>query len=160
MKKIVLILLMFISFGAYAQTDREILLDISKQQLEFSKQLAETNKQLAKQGEQIAELAKQQAVATTKVEGLEKSVKERLDMQSNFMLGLMGLVAALIGAIFWDRKTALRPLETSNVELTIAIALLKEKEAQLEIKLQEKQLKDEKIFKNLFEKFPDLANLA
>ncbi len=92
MKKILILLLLLIPFGIYAQTDRELLVEVVKQQ-------AENNKQQVKQGEQIIELIKQQAITATKVDGLEKSVKERLDMQTSVMVGLMGFIGILIAAM-------------------------------------------------------------
>ncbi len=167
MKKILLILLILLPFVLFAQSDREILLDISKQ--------------LSKQGEQIAELSKQQAVTTTKIDGLKKSVDKRLDtleksidkrfeMLTNLMIGLMGLIGILIAAmlgfisyIFWDRQAALKPVEATTAELKKEIDLLKEKELkhiEKELKHQEKETQTDNILKKLLEKFPDLANLA
>ena len=145
MKKILLILLILLPFGVYAQTDREILLELVKQQ-------TETNKQ-------ITELAKQQAITATKVDGMDKrfdSVDKRIDMQSNLMMGMMAFVAALVGAIIWDRRAANSPLETKTKDLKLENEVLA-KEINL---LKERETKSENLLKKLLEKFPDLANLA
>ncbi len=149
MKNILIIVFLLIPFGTYAQTDRELLLELVKQQ---------------------TELSKQQAITTTKVDGidkrfdsmdkridtLEKSIDKRFEMQSNFMIGIMsllgGLIAAIlgfIGYILWDRKEALKPVEATTAELKKEIDLLKERET-----------KSENFIKKLLEKHPDLAGLA
>ena len=116
--------------------------------------------QQAEINKQIAELAKQTAVNSTDIKGLDK----RFDILFAIIITSSSILFAgifgLIGFVVWDRRTALKPIETSNAQLVKEMALLKEKEAQLEAKLQEKQLKDDSIFKKLFEKFPDLANIA
>ena len=145
MKKILLILLILLPFGVYSQTDREILLELVKQQ-------TETNKQ-------ITELAKQQAITATKVDGMDKrfdSVDKRIDMQSNLMMGMMAFIAALVGAIIWDRRAANSPLETKKKDLKLENEVLA-KEINL---LKERETKSEFLLKKLLEKFPDLANLA
>ncbi len=149
MKNILIILLLLIPFGLSAQTDREILIEIAKQQVE-------TNKQ-------VAELAKQQAITATKLESFEKSTEKRLDTQNTFMIVIMSLVGVLIAAILsfigfvlWDRRAALKPFEIKMVELEKEVKELKEKE----LKHQEKELKSENILKKIIEKFPDLAGLA
>ena len=126
-----------VSFGAYAQTDRELLLEVVKQQAKLAEQQIETNKL-------VTELAKQQAITATKVEGLEKSVEKRLDMQSSFIMIVMGLLAVLIGAIFWDRRSTLKPFEAKtdelkleNLELKKEIAIIKEKELKLELYIRQ-----------------------
>ena len=155
-----MLMLIRIPFSTYAQTDRELLLELVKQQ-------TETNKQVA--------------IIATRLEGLEKSVdkrfdavdkrfedvnkrfddaNKRFDMQFYLMLGMLAGIFGLIGAIFWDRRSTLKPIEISNAELVNEIALLKERETKLEARLEEKQLKDDSIFKKLLEKFPDLANLT
>ena len=153
MKKVFVIVFSIMSFCSYAQvvptTDREILLDIAKQQLELSKQQAITNAKLDKLSEVVAELAKQQAITATKVDSLEKSVDKRFDTQTSYMLGLIGLIAVLIGTIFWDRRTALKPFEIKVIELEKEIVSLKERET-----------KSENLLKKILEKYPDLAGLS
>ncbi len=156
MKNILIIVFLLIPFGSYAQTDRELLLELVKQQ-------AETNKQ-------ITELVKQQAITATKVDGidkrfdsmekrtdtLEKSIDKRFEMQSNMMIGIISLLGALIvsilgfiGYILWDRKEALKPVEATTADLKKEIDLLKERET-----------KSENMIRKLLEKHPDLAGLV
>ena len=156
MKNILIILLLVMPFGLSAQTDREILIEIAKQQVETNKQVAEISKQQM-------EFAKQQAITATKLESFEKSTEKRLDTQSTFMIFIMGLIGVLIAAILgfigfisWDRRAALKPFEVKVVELEKEVKELKEKE----LKHQEKELKSESILKKILEKFPDLAGLT
>ena len=132
-------MLMFISFGTYAQTDRELLLELVKQQTETNKQIAETNKQVA--------------IIATKLDGLEKSVDKRFDavdkrfdMLFYTMLALLAGIFGLVGFVFWDRRTAIRPIEDET-----------KKEIEL---LKARETKTENILKKILEKFPDLANLT
>ncbi len=145
MKNILLIVFFLIPFGIYAQTDREILLELVKQQ-------AETNKQ-------ITELAKQQAITATKVDSIDKrldGMDKRIDMQSNLTLGMMAFLAVLIGVLIWDRRAANAPLEKKTEKLKEEVDILK----QQELKHQEKELKNEALLKKILEKFPDLAEIA
>ncbi len=156
MKNILIILLLLMPFELSAQTDREILIEIAKQQVE-------TNKQVAELAKQQVELAKQQAITATKLDSFEKSTEKRLDTQNTFMIVIMSLVGVLIAAILsfigfilWDRRAALKPFEIKVVELEKEVKELKEKE----LKHQEKELKSENILKKIVEKFPDLAGLV
>ncbi len=146
MKNILIIVLMFISFGAYAQTDRELLLELVRQQTETNKQIAETNKQVA--------------VIATKVDGLDKridslekavdkrfdDINKRFDILFYIMLTLLAGIFGLVGFVFWDRRTLIRPIEDET-----------KKEIEL---LKARETKTENILKKILEKFPDLANLA
>ncbi len=150
MKKILIILIMVSATILPAQDKIDKLSDkVDKLAEQMAAQQAETNKQIA--------------IIATKVDGFEKSMDKRLETQSTFIVGLMGLIGILIAAmlgfisyIFWDRQTALKPIETTSVEMQREINLLKEKE----LKHTEKELKLELLLKKLLEKFPDLANLA
>ncbi len=143
MKQIIIILasILLLSTNLSAQDRIDKLSDkIDK----LAEQILETNKL-------VAELAKQQAITATKVESidkridsLEKSIEKRLDMQSNFVMIIMGLLAVLIGAIFWDRRSTLKPFETKadelkleNSELKKEIAIIKEKELKLEVYIRQ-----------------------
>lgn len=139
MKKILIILLFLMPLGLFAQTDRELLLELVKQGAETNKQIAETNKQ-------VAELAKQGAVNTAEIKGLDK----RLDILLYAIVGigstLFVSIMSLVGAIFWDRRAMLKPFETKVGEL--------EKDV---ISLKERETKSENFIKRVVEKFPDLA---
>jgi cell division protein FtsB len=146
MKKTLVILLLLLSFASFGQTDRELLLELVKQQTKLSEQITETNKQ-------IAENSKQIAITNTKVDGLQKQMDVRfegVDKQLNTLLyvivAMIGLLAILIGVIVWDRRAANAPLESKIATLEKEIAALKERETILETN-----------FKKVVEKFPDLA---
>ena len=100
-------------------------------------------KQQAETSKQITELAKQQAVTTAKVDGVDKrldgmdkrldGMDKRLDFMQNLMLIIIPLIIAsigtLIGFILWDRKTAMKHVED---ELKKEITKLQEREQKLE----------------------------
>ena len=120
---IIFFLLLLMPFMViFAQTsgasDREILLEIVKQQ---------------------TKLSEQQAVTATKVDSidkridtLEKSIDKRFDMLSNFMITIIALTGVLITAMFtfigfilWDRKTANTPIKTKVTTLQKEVKELK-----------------------------------
>ncbi len=150
MKSIHLILLflgmLLVSTDLSAQDKLDKLSDkIDKLAEQMATQQIETNKQ-------FAELAKQQAITATKVDGMDK----RIDTQSNLMMCMIAFIAALVGAIIWDRRAANSPLETKTKDLKLENEVLT-KEINL---LKERETKSENLLKKLLEKFPDLAGLA
>ncbi len=157
MKNILLILLflgiLLVSTDLSAQDKIDKLSDkIDKLAEQMATQQIETNKQ-------FAELAKQQAITATKVDGMDKrfdSVDKRIDTQSNLMMCMIAFIAALVGAIIWDRRAANSPLETKTRDLKVENEVLN-KEINL---LKERETKSENLLKKLLEKFPDLAGLA
>ena len=143
MKKILIILLFFISFGAYAQDKIDKLSDkIDK----LAEQVAETNKQILETNKQVAELAKQVAINSTEIKGVDK----RLDILLYVIIGigstLFVSIISLVGAIFWDRQASIKPIIQDTKEIFKEINLLKERET-----------KSENLIKRIAEKFPDLA---
>ena len=126
MKKLLTMLLFVSYFGAYAQTDREILLDISKQI----------------------------AISNAKIEALEKSIDKRfeaadkrldvmdkpsdgMDKHLEFMQQLLLIIIPLMftsvigiaGFVLWDRRTAIKPIEEETKK---EIEKLKEREQKVE----------------------------
>lgn len=139
MKAILIILLLITPFGVYAQADREILLEIVKQQAKISEQQAELSKQI------IATNLEAKGI-TTELKALDKSVEKRFDMLLYIMIGTSAtLFAGIFGVmmmVHWDRRTALKPFEiqtselkSENSELKKEIAIIKEKELKLELDL-------------------------
>ncbi len=133
MKQILIMLLCVACLRAYGQSDRELLLELVKQQ-------AENNKQMS-------ELAKQQAVTSTKIEGVDKrldsmdkrldGMDKRLDFMQMLLLIIIPLVltsvVGIIGFVLWDRSTAIRPVEAETKK---EIEKLKEREQKLEERLE------------------------
>ncbi len=117
MKKLLVILFLVIPFGLSAQTDRELLLELAKQQAKQGEQIAELVKQMAENNKQMTELAKQQAIISTKVDGLEK----RFDTQNNLIGGMIAFVAVLVGVLIWDRRAANAPLVSAIESKTAAL---------------------------------------
>ena len=155
MKKILIILFLIIPFCVNAQTDKDILSEIVKQQARVAEQQIEINKQILETNKLVTELVKQQAITSTKVDSLEKSVEKRLDMQSNFMIAILAFIGVLttgmfsfIAFILWDRKTANQPLDEIKLENSVLkkeVDLLKEKE----LKHLEREMKVELYIKQI-----------
>ena len=90
-------------------------------------------------------------------------LETRTEILFSLIMIILAGIFGFVGMIFWDNHTIIRPIEAQfstiksrNEILFKEIALIKERQA----KLEEKQLKNESIFKKIFEKFPDLAGLT
>ena len=164
MKKIFIILLVTALFGAsqrlYSQiiplTDREILLQLVKQQSTTDAKIDKLSEKMDKLTEQQIATTLEIKVITTEMKGMQENIKMLYTLILATLAGVFGMVAM----VFWDRRASISPIEEKanalkleNEVLVKEIALLKEKET----KSAKKQLKNEIVFKKLFEKFPDLA---
>ena len=148
MKKIILYLtFMFLLLHntLVAQTDRDILLEIVRQQTKLSDQQT-------KLSEQQAKLSEQQAVSTAKFDakfdGVQKQfegVQKQLDVLFYTMIAIMTGIFGLFALIVWDRRTVAKPFETKTEEMQKEITSLKEKQ----LKLEKRQLKSESNFKKI-----------
>ncbi len=107
-------------------------------------QISELAKQQSKLADKIDKLVEQQAVNGADIKALDKRFDILFAITITSSSILFAGIFGLIGIIFWDRKTAIRPIED---ETKREIELLKERET-----------KSENMLKKIFEKFPDLAN--
>ena len=130
------LLLLLPILSVFAQTDRELLLEVVKQQ-------AVTNSKVDKLAEQLIELSKQQAVMAGKSEVFEKAIDKRFEdadkrvaMIFYTMLAVLAGIFALIGFIIWDRQVSVRPILDENKELAKEMAQLKERELKFEEKTE------------------------
>ncbi len=121
MKKILTILLFVTCLGANAQTEREILLDISKQ-------VNKLNEQMTTNNTKIDVLEKTTAITSAKMESLEKNVDKRLDgidKRLDFMQTLLIIiiplvltsVVGIVGFVLWDRSTAMEEVRNKKYEV-------------------------------------------
>ena len=143
MKKIILHLALTFMFllpynTLVAQTDRDILLEIVKQQNKLSDQQT-------KLSEQQAKLSEQQAVSTARFEAKFDGVQKQLDFLYYTMIAIMTGIFGLFALIVWDRRTVAKPFETKTEEMQKEITSLKERE----LKLEKRQLKSESNFKKI-----------
>ena len=94
---------MIIPFGftqLYAQSDREILLELAKQQAEFFKQQAVTNAKIDK-------LYEQQIATTLEVRGINvdiKALQKQTEMIFSLIMVILAGIFGLIVIVFWDRR--------------------------------------------------------
>ena len=144
MKKILIILFLIIPFCVNAQTDREILLEIVKQQAKLAEQQAKLSEQIIATNLEVKGIS-------TELKALDKSGEKRFDMLLYIMIGTSAtLFAGIFGImmmVHWDRRTAFKPFESKtdelkleakelkleNSELKKEIAIIKEKELKLEL---------------------------
>ena len=146
MKKSIFIFFLFFFIASisvkqplFAQTDRELLLRLLDKQDKLSEQMVAMDKRLT---EQIANLDKKIAVLDTKVDNKTEGLQKQLDILIIFVVGIIGFIAVLIGVIFWDRRTAMKPMQE---KLEKEIALLKES-----------NIENKNIFKKIAEKIAEV----
>ena len=142
-----------------AQTDRDLLMEVVKQQNKLSEQVAEISKQqavmvtqIAVMGTEIKALDKNMA---TEIKALDKNIEKRFDLLNIIVAGIFGLFGVLIGVIVWDRRTAIKPFETKTNELEKANEKLQQ---EIEI-LKAKELKAEQLFRGFAEIEPRFAEM-
>ena len=87
-----------------AQTEKELLIRVLDKQDKLSEQMVALEKKLT---EQMVVIEKKIIVLETKTDGMQK----QLDILVIFVVGIISFIAVLIGVIFWDRRTAMKPLE-------------------------------------------------
>jgi cell division protein FtsB len=133
MKKLLTMLLFVAYFGAYAQTDREILLDISKQIVVNNAKIDATN---AKIEALEKSMDKRFEAADKRLDGMDKrldGMDKRLEFMQQLLLIIIPLVLTsvigIVGFVLWDRRTAIKPIEEETKK---EIEKLKEREQKLE----------------------------
>ncbi len=141
MRKILLLLaLIFVfvlpSVPLLAQVEKELLLEVLKQQ-------TITNAKVDKLSEQVAEVSKQTALTNIEVKSLEKAIDKRfedagkrVDILLYIMIAILTGIFGLMALIVWDRRAVAKPFEDKTEELKKEIALLKEKEQKFEEKME------------------------
>ena len=148
MKTLLLLFLLFLlpDMAVFAQntgmTEKEILLEIVKQQTKLSEQQAITATKVESLEKSID---KRFDSADKRIDTFEKSVDKRFDMLFYLMLGMLAGIFGLIGSIFWDRRAFNAPIKTKVITLQKEVKQLKEKE----LKHLEKETKMELYIKQI-----------
>jgi Tfp pilus assembly protein PilN len=122
MKKLLFIIFLFLSFGSFGQTDRELLLKLA---------------------DKIDKIAEQQTITSTKVDALQKQMDvrfeatdKRIDILLYVMIAILTGIFGLIGFVLWDRQASVKPILQENKELAKEIQKLEQRELKLEEKLE------------------------
>jgi hypothetical protein len=152
MKKMLIIFFVLHSFISFGQTDRDLLLEIIKQQATNNAKIDALQKQMDVRFEGINQRFEG---VNQRFDGLNQrfeAIDKRFDTTNMFIVGIMGLLGVLIGVIFWDRRTVIKPIETKTDELQKEIFLLK----QRELKLEEKEQKLEEKLDNYIKKLAQI----
>ncbi len=126
MKKLFLILLISIPTLLCAQiivpnaplTDRELLLEVIKQQNKISEQLIATNVEI-------------KGISTE-----QKGTQKQIDMLFYMMIAMLSGIFGLIAFVVWDRQASIKPILQENKDLAKEIAQLKERELKFEEKTE------------------------
>ncbi len=88
--------------------------------------------------ESLTELKTGQKALEQRIDGLERSVNQRIDSLQNLMYVIIGAIFAqivgIVGFVLWDRRTALAPAIHKTNELSNEINELRNKTRELEKK--------------------------
>ena len=155
MKKIFFILILFIIIPlcASAQTEREILLEIVKQQATNNAKIDAMQKQMDVRFDAVDK----------RFEAVDKrfdDANKRVDILLYVMMGILGGLFGVIGFIVWDRQISMKPLLQENKDLAKEVKELKESQAREAKELRElkkEQIKTMNILKKIIEIEPRFA---
>ncbi len=159
MKKIFFILILFIIIPlcTYAQTEREILLEIVKQQATNNAKIDAMQKQMDVRFDAM------QKQTDTRFDAVDKRFDDgnkRIDILLYVMMGILGGLFGVIGFIVWDRQISMKPLLQENKDLAKEVKELKESQAREAKELRElkkEQIKTMNILKKIIEIEPRFA---
>ena len=116
MKKLFFILILFIIIPlcASAQTEREILLEIVKQQATNNAKIDAMQKQMDTRFDAMDKrFEAMQKQMDVRFDALDK----RIDILLYVMMGILGGLFGVIGFIVWDRQISMKPLLQENKDL-------------------------------------------
>ena len=130
-----MLLFCLFSMPIFAQTEREILIEIAKQQAVMSadiknldKRIDILEKNIDKRFEMMEKSTDKRFEATDKrFESLEKSMDKRFDILFYVMLTILAGIFGLIGFVVWDRQVSIKPILEQNKELIKKIEKVEEK---------------------------------
>ncbi len=130
MKKLfsILILFIIIPLCAFAQTERDILLEIVKQQATNNAKIDAMQKQMDTRFDSM------QKQIDTRFDAADKrfdDANKRVDILLYVMLGILGGLFGVIGFIVWDRQISMKPILQENKDLAKEVKELKESQGQM-----------------------------
>ncbi len=151
MKKLFFILILFIIIPlcASAQTERDILLEIVKQQATNNAKIDAMQKQMDTRFDSM------QKQMDTRFDAADKrfdDANKRVDILLYVMLGILGGLFGVIGFIVWDRQISMKPLLQENKDLAKEVKELKEE-------MQTNQTKTMNTLKKIIEIEPRFAGI-
>ena len=141
MKKIFILTLLFCLFSMqiFAQTEREILIEIAKQQAVMSSEIKNLDKRIDILEKTIDKRFEMMEKATDKrFEAVDKRFEDankRFDILLYVMLTILAGIFGLIGFVVWDRQVSIKPSLKQNKELIKKIEKVEEREIKLEEKV-------------------------
>ena len=133
MKKIFILTLLFCLFSMqiFAQTEREILMEIAKQQAVMSADIKVLSTEIKNMDKRIDILEK---TIDKRFEMTEKATdkrfedaNKRFDILLYVMLTILAGIFGLIGFVVWDRQVSIKPILEENKELIKKIEKVEEK---------------------------------
>lgn len=128
-------------------TERELLLELTKQQIEVSKQLAIMNTKLEGTDKRFDTLEK---TTDKRFDGVDKrfdDANKRMDMLFYMMLAMLTGIFGLIGFVVWDRQVSIKPILEDNKQLAKEIE-----------QLTQRELRHEENVANYFKKIAQIDN--
>ena len=132
MKKLLFILFIIIPLSAFAQTEREILLEIVKQQATNNAKIDAMQKQMDTRFDAMQKQMDIRSEATqkqmdTRLDTRFDASDKRIDILFFMTLGVLAGVFGLISFVVWDRQVSIKPILKQNEEITKEMEELKEK---------------------------------
>ena len=128
MKKLLFILFIIIPLSAFAQTEREILLEIVKQQATNNAKIDAMQKQMDTRFDAMQKQMDIRSEATQKqMDTRFDASDKRIDILFFMTLGVLAGVFGLISFVVWDRQVSIKPILKQNEEITKEMEELKEK---------------------------------
>ena len=133
MKKLFILMLLFCLFSMqiFAQTEREILIEIAKQQAVTNSEIKNLDKRIDILEKTIDKRFEMMEKATDKrFEAVDKRFEDankRFDILLYVMLTILAGIFGLIGFVVWDRQVSIKPILEENKELIKKIEKVEEK---------------------------------
>ena len=122
-----------------SMTEREMLIELFKQQTEILKQQAEFAKQLAVTNAKLEALEKRFDAFERNIDKRFESVdkrfddaNKRMDMLFYMMLAMLTGIFGLIGFVVWDRQVSIKPVLEDNKKIIKELEQLAQREQRHE----------------------------
>lgn len=135
MRKIFILFLLFglSNIPIFAQTDRELLQELVKQQAVMNTELKVLSTEIKNLDKRIDVLEK---TIDKRFESMEKATDKRFEILFYVMLTILAGIFGLIGFVVWDRQVSIKPILEENKELIKKIEKVEERELKLEEKME------------------------
>ena len=115
-----------------SMTEREMLIELFKQQTEILKQQAEFSKQLAVTNAKLEAMDKRVDTLERTMDKRFDDANKRMDMLFYMMLAMLTGIFGLIGFVVWDRQVSIKPVLEDNKKIIKELEQLAQREQRHE----------------------------